>query len=344
VCDRFSSRTSRQPNSLRRDRVIRFGLARGVTAVAMMLLLSAVLFFSTEALPGDAAGVVAGADATESERAEIRARLGLDEPAVTRYVTWLGDALTGDLGRSSAAGRPVAEVLASRFGNSVVLVGLAVAGIAVLATTFGLVAGLRAGRLGDRLLSSTTVTLIALPEFLLATGLVVVLAHQGGLFPAVSMFPPGDSPWQHPDMLVLPVTGLVLGGLGVATRLVRAAVVSVAESPAIEQARLDGESGVRLAWSYVLPAAAAPGVQGLAVMAAGLLGGSLVVETLFNYPGVGSELTRAVTYRDVAMVQGLGLALAGAALLILFVGDLLAGLLNVRSRPASRRRAERGAP
>lgn len=324
--------------------MIRFGLARGLTFVSTMLLLSAVLFFSTEALPGDAAGALVGAEATESERTEARERLGLDEPAVTRYVTWLGDALTGDLGRSSAAGRPVTEVLASRFGNSVVLVGLAVAAIAALATAFGLVAGLRAGRLGDRLLSSMTVTLIALPEFLLATGLVVVLAHRGGLFPAVSMFPPGDSPWRHPDMLVLPVTSLVLGGLGVATRLVRAAVVSAAESPAVEQARLDGESGVRLAWSYVLPAAAAPGLQGLTVMAAGLLGGSLVVETLFNYPGVGSELARAVTYRDVAMVQGLGLTLAGAALLILFVGDLLAGLLNVRSRPLSRRLAVRGAP
>ncbi|MGC9497337.1 ABC transporter permease [Streptomyces sp. WG7] len=321
--------------------MIRFGVVRGVTAAAMMLLLSAVLFFSTEVLPGDAAGVVAGADATESERAEIRERLGLDRPAAARYVSWLGDALTGDLGRSSAAGRPVSEVLASRFGNSVVLVGLAVAGIAALAVTFGLLAGLRAGRLEDRLLSSMTVTLIALPEFLLATGLVVVLAHQGGLFPAVSLFPPGDAPWQHPDMLVLPVTALVLAGLGVATRLVRAAVVGAAQSPVVEQARLDGESGVRLAWSYVLPAAAAPGIQGLAVMAAGLLGGSLVVETLFNYPGVGSELARAVAYRDVAMVQGLGLVLAGAALLILFTGDLLAGWLNVRSRPASRLRAGR---
>ncbi|MGC9376904.1 ABC transporter permease [Streptomyces sp. MH13] len=323
--------------------MIRFGVVRGATAAAMLLLLSAVLFFSTEVLPGDAAGVVAGADATDSERAEIRERMGLDRPAAARYVTWLGDALTGDLGRSFAAGRPVSEVLASRFGNSVVLVGLAVAGIAALAVTFGLLAGLRAGRLEDRLLSSMTVALVALPEFLLATGLVVVLAHRGGMFPAVSLFPPGDAPWQHPDMLVLPVTALVLAGLGVATRLVRAAVVSAAQSPAVEQARLDGESGVRLAWSYVLPAAAAPGIQGLAVMAAGLLGGSLVVETLFNYPGVGSELARAVAYRDVAMVQGLGLVLAGAALLILFTGDLLAGWLNVRSRPAPRRRAGRRA-
>lgn len=324
--------------------MIRFGLARGVTMVSTLLLLSAVLFFATEALPGDAAGALVGPDATEDQRTEARERLGLDEPAVTRYVGWLGDALTGDLGRSTAAGRPVAEVLASRFGNSVVLVGLAVALIAVLATVLGLAAGLRAGRPVDRLLSAVTVTLVALPEFLLATGLVVVLAHLGGLFPAVSMFPPGDSPWWHPEMLVLPVTALVLGGLGVATRLVRAAVVAVAESPAVEQARLDGESGARLAWSYVLPAAAAPGIQGLAVMAAGLLGGSLVVETLFNYPGVGSELARAVTYRDVAMVQGLGLSLAGAALLILFVGDLMAGLLNVRSRPWPRRSVARSAP
>ncbi|ARQ71519.1 ABC transporter permease [Streptomyces marincola] len=309
---------------------------RGLVAVGTLLVLSAVIFFSTDVLPGDAAGIIAGQDATERERAEIRERLGLDRPAVVRYLEWLGNAATGDLGRSAAAGRPVAEVLAERLGNSVLLVAVAAAVVAVPALVLGLAAGLRAGRPLDRALSSLTVVLLALPEFLLATGLVVLLAQHWSLFPAVSMVPAGDAPWQHPDLLVLPVASLVLGGLGVATRLVRAAAASAAEHPAVEQARLDGESGARLAWSYVLPAAAGPALQGFTVMVAGLLGGSLVVETLFAYPGIGHEVAQAVTYRDTAMVQGLGLALAGAVLLVLLAGDVLARALDPRSRPARR--------
>nr|WP_275942236.1 ABC transporter permease [Streptomyces spiramenti] len=309
-------------------------MVRVGTALATMALLSAALFLATDALPGDAAGTAAGADATAGERAELRERLGLDRPVVERYLAWLGDSLTGDLGRSAAAGRPVGEMLASRFGSSVLLVATAVACIAVAATVLGLLAGLRSGRPVDRLVSSGTVTLLALPEFLLATALLAVFAHGAGLLPAVSLIPLGDSPWQHPQALVLPVASLFLAGVGIATRLLRAAVATAAESPAVEQARLSGERGPRLAWSYVLPAAA-PAVQGLAVTTAGLLGGSLVVETLFNYPGVGSELARAVAYRDTAVVQGFGLALAGTALLVLLLGDLVSGLLDVRSRSAS---------
>lgn len=313
----------------------RFLLARVATALATLALLSAALFLATDALPGDAAGAAAGTDATDEERAELRERLGLDRPVVERYLAWLGASLTGDLGRSAAAGRPVGEMLASRFGSSVLLVVTAVACIAVAATALGLLAGLRSGRPVDRLVSSATVTLLALPEFLLATVLLAVFAHGAGLLPAVSLIPLGDSPWQHPQALVLPVASLFLAGVGIATRLLRAAVATAAESPAVEQARLSGARGPRLAWSYVLPAAAAPAVQGLAVTTAGLLGGSLVVETLFDYPGVGSELARAVAYRDTAVVQGFGLALAGTALLVLLLGDLVSGLLDVRSRSAA---------
>ncbi|WP_129843464.1 ABC transporter permease [Streptomyces sp. RFCAC02] len=317
--------------------------ARCLGAAATLLVLSAVLFIATDLLPGDAAGVAAGADATDRERAGIRERLGLDRPLPARYLAWLGRALRGDLGTSAAGGRPVAGVVADRFGNSVLLVVIAVAVIAVLATVLGLTAGLRAGRPVDRLLSSATVTLVALPEFLLATALLVLFAQHWRLFPAVSLLAPGESPLDRPELLVLPVASLVLGGVGTATRLLRAAAVTVCEGPAVEQARLDGVRGLPLALAYVLPAASGPAVQGLAVLASGLLGGGVVVESLFNYPGIGSELARAVAYRDTAMVQGIGLTLAASVLAVLLAGDLLSRLLDVRTRPAARRRAAGGA-
>ncbi|OCC14048.1 ABC transporter permease [Streptomyces sp. PTY087I2] len=312
-------------------------VSRVLAALVTLLVLSVVRFFATELLPGDAVGVAAGNDATEAERAEIRERLGLDQPAMSRYLEWLTQLLRGDLGRSLSSGRAVGDMLSSRFGYSLVLILLAAAAVVVLAVVLGLAAGMRVDSRLDRLLSAGTVTLIAVPEFLLASALLMVLAQHWRLLPAVSMVPPGDAPWAHPDLLVLPVTSLVLGGLGVATRLVRAATAAVADSPAVEQARLDGESGWALAVWYVLPAAAGPAVQGMAVMVSGLLGGSLVVEALFNYPGVGAELARAVAYRDVPVVQGFGLALAAAVLVVLFLGDLLGRLLDVRSRPGTRR-------
>ncbi|APU15355.1 MULTISPECIES: ABC transporter permease [Actinoalloteichus] len=306
-------------------------------AVVTLGILSVVVFWATEVLPGDAVGVLSGSDATEAERAAVREALGLDRPAPERYLDWVGGALRGDLGVSMVSGRPVDEILVPRLLNTLVLVVIAIVVIAAVSVTIGLLSGMRAGGPLDRVLSSATMGLIATPDFLLATLLLTVFATMLGLFPAVSLVPLGDSAWQHAELLVLPTAALVLGGLGGTTRLVRSSVISVVRSPYIENARLNGARGLHLALAHVLPNALGPGVQALAIMAAGLLGGGIVVETLFNYPGIGFELTQAVGTRDVPVVAGLSLALSTCTLMILLLGDLAARLLGGRaSRGATR--------
>lgn len=299
-------------------------------ALLTLVALSIVVFWSASALPGDASGALAGTGATASERDALRTGLGLDRPAAERYLAWAAGALHGDLGRSLVSGREIAPLLADRLGDTLTVTALAVAVIAVVATGFGLASGMREGSAADRVLTSLTVVTMATPDFLVAIALLVLLTSLVPVLPAVALLPLGDAAWQHPEVLVLPVATLAIAGAGPAGRMLRAAVVDVMHAPFIEHARLNGTRGLRLAFVHVLPNAAAPALQSLALVAAGLLGGGIVVETLFGVPGIGLELTRAVSARDVPVVQAVALTLGATALGILLAGDIGAALLRGR--------------
>ncbi|MFV0260095.1 MAG: ABC transporter permease [Acidimicrobiales bacterium] len=300
--------------------------ARVVAAVATLALLTVVVFVATEVLPGDAVGIVSGPQATGAERAEVRTQLGLDRPAPQRYLAWLGAALRGDLGTSLVSDRPVSEILISRLeAGSAVFVPAAIA-LTLLAGGLGAVAGINPGGWLDRILSSSAVGFIAVPDFLLATGLLVAFTTWWPVLPAVAIIPIGESLWAHPDLAALPVLALVLGGFAVAMRLLRASVAQATEAPFAELARLNGVRGLRYV-RIVVGNALGPGIQALSIVLAGMLGGAVVVETLFNVPGLGQELTQAVARRDVPLVQGLALVLGGATLTIFLIGDVIARLI-----------------
>ncbi|MET9145416.1 MULTISPECIES: ABC transporter permease [unclassified Streptomyces] len=298
-------------------------------AAALLVLLSAVIFAATAVLPGDAVSAVAGADASEARRADVRAGLGLDRPAAERYADWLAGAVEGDLGRGFVGGRPVTEVLSARLPNSLLLAGLTLAVTAPLATLLGLWTGLRGGA-ADRFVSTAAQILAALPEFVVATLLAAVLAVWLEILPRVSVIPLGGTPLDVPHALILPVLTLSAVGLAVATRLLRVCVADVAAGPYCEAARLNGVRGVRLAVRHVLPNAAGPAVQALTLTTGALVGSAVVVENVFDYPGIGRELQLAVAARDIPMVQGISTALAGVLLMVLLAGDICARLLGAR--------------
>lgn len=306
---------------------------RVAAAVTTLTVLSAVVFWATEVLPGDAVGTASGPNATDAERAALRTSLGLDRPAHERYLDWIGGAVRGDLGASLLTGRGIDEIVADRLAASLTVLIPATVLILALAGALGVAAGLRVGGRLDRALSAVTLGLVGSSDFLLATGLLVVFTAWWPVLPAVALVPAGDDLWQHPDLVALPALALALGGFGATMRLLRASVAQTAATGFAEFARLNGVRGPRYLWT-VVSNAAAPALHGLAVMLAGLLGGSVVVETLFNVPGIGYELTRAVAERDVPLVQGLSLVLGAATLTILLAGDLLAALLD-RHRPHS---------
>jgi peptide/nickel transport system permease protein len=307
---------------------LRFLAGRLVAATATLAVLSALVFAATEVLPGDASGALAGVDATATQREQIRAELGLDRPAVVRYADWVGGVLHGDLGTAYVGGRPVADVLADRMPNSLLLAGAALLVMIPAALALGLLAGLRAGGGIDRAVSTASLVAAGAPEFLTAAVLVAVLATGFGLLPEVSLVPLGGSPLDDPVVLVLPTLTLVGVGLALATRMVRASAADVAAAPYVEAARLNGVRGVRLAVRHVLPNAVGPAVQVLATTIGGLVGGAVVVETFFGYPGIGFELQQAVLRRDIPVVQGLVLVLSAVSLGALLVGDVVRRLLD----------------
>ncbi|RZS45030.1 peptide/nickel transport system permease protein [Herbihabitans rhizosphaerae] len=308
-------------------------ITRTLGIVGTLLVLSVVIFAATELLPGDAVSRVAGPQADPVQRALVAERLGLDRPAIERYVDWVGSAFGGDLGTSLTGRRPVAEIVGDRLGNSLLLAAAVYLPLIPLAVLLGTAAGLgsvggRRGRLIDRVISFGTLAVLGVPEFLIAGLLLAVFAVWLHLFPPVSMASIGGSVLDTPEILVLPALSLLIVSLGAVIRLVRARAADVATSPYVESARLAGVRGPALVLRHVMPAVLGPAVQLIAVGFGTVVGGAVVVETLFDYPGIGNELQNAVASRDVPVVQGIALTLGAVTLIAVLAGDLVGRALD----------------
>ncbi|MFI8460946.1 ABC transporter permease [Kitasatospora sp. NPDC085464] len=307
---------------------------RRLGAAAVTLLAASVLVFTATALaPGDAASARLAGRAGPEQVAALRHQLGLDQPSWARYLHWLWHALHGDLGTSYANGVSVSRLVAERAGNSLLLGAVTALLLVPLAIALGLWAGLRAGRLTDRVLSIGTLTLVSLPEFVIGTLLVLLFAVGLGWLPAVSVPTAGESPFSQPELLVLPVLTLLSVSLAQNVRLVRSGVVEAAGSDAVLAARLGGVPEHRVVVRWILPAAVVPAVPVLARYLAYLLGGTLVAESLFGYPGLAAALVNATASRDTPVVLGIALLVATLTVALNLLADALATLLN----PAARR-------
>jgi peptide/nickel transport system permease protein len=315
--------------------VIRMVGARLAGVVGLLVLLSALVFVGVDLLPGDPVTSRLGATATPERIAEARARAGLDHPLAERYLDWAGGLLRGDLG-TSASGRPVTDVLSDRVANSALLAGLALVLLVPLSLALGTWAGLRAGRPGDRLVTTASLLVVAVPEFVTAGALVLVFAIGLGWLPAVSLVPAGTSPLAVPDVLVLPVVSLLLLGLAYAVRVIRAATAAVARAPHVEFARLNGAGRRDLLRHAVLPAVLPVAVQVWLVTGVGLVGGAVLVESVFGYPGIGALLVSAVQTGDLPIVQALTMVLGAAMLLALVLADLVVRLATPALRTGAR--------
>ncbi|MGX4735477.1 ABC transporter permease [Kitasatospora griseola] len=292
-------------------------------AVGTLFTASALLFLAAEVLPGDAAAASLGGGADAGQIARMRAELGLDRPLVLRYLDWVGSALDGDLGTSTVSHRPVGELVTDPLLDTLLLVVLSVLVTVVVATSVGVLAGLRPGSALDRLLSAGAVALVSIPQFVTASVLVLVFASALGVLPAVSLVPLGGSPLDDPAALVLPVAALSLFSAAWASRMVRASVVEAGRSPHVESARLAGLPEHRVVFRHLLPTTIGPCLQAFAWLTGALVGGTAVVERVFNYPGLSAPLVSAVVNHDTAVLEGIGLLLSGAVVVSLLLADLL---------------------
>ncbi|MEV5727928.1 ABC transporter permease [Streptomyces pharetrae] len=292
---------------------------------ALLALLLALVFCTVELLPGDAAGATSERGESAADIEQRRRLLGLDRPVLERFWDWMSGLPAGDLG-TSARGEPVTGLLSTAFPNTLLLGGLALLLTAVLSTAFGCWAALRPGGRVDRAVSGTATAVLALPEFVVAVALVLVLSLWTGWLPAVTLTDLDGNPdsW---TMLVLPALALTLPQTGWNVRIVRAALADEARAPHVETAVLDGLPPHRVLTHHVLPGALPTIAAGLATSTGMLLGGAVVVETIFNYPGIGSVLASAVTDRDSPVIAGVT-ALAGAVITaVLLLADLVRDLM-----------------
>jgi peptide/nickel transport system permease protein len=321
----------------RRRPLLRFVVRRLVAAVATLFVVSILIFAGTEVLPGDAASAVLGRTASPEQLAEMQELMGLDRPAHERYLDWLGGVLTGDLGNSAAgyaAGgeSPIWDEIAPKIGNSFTLAAVTTVLMIPLALVLGVLGAVRAGRPLDHVISVSSLAIISLPEFIIGSLLILLFFSWLDVLPPVSLIAPGTSPLSEPDALVLPVLTLLGASLAASIRMVRAGMVETLSSEYVTMARLNGLRERAVITRYALRNALAPSVQVFAQNIQYLVGGIVVTEYLFNYPGLGKELVDAVAIRDVREVQSVALLVAGFYVLLNIVADLLVVLLVPRLR------------
>lgn len=316
----------------RRHPLAAYVVRRVAVGVALVFVVATLVFAATQVLPGDAASVILGRTATPETLASTRAELGLDRPVLTQYVDWLGNLLSGDLGTSYGSHVPVADVIGDRIVNSLALAAVTVLVMFPLAIALGVVAGTRRGRPLDHVVSIGTLAFIALPEFLVGTILATVVAVELGWLPPVSLVPPGESPFAHPDVLVLPAATLCIVGIAYVVRMVRAGVSEAMQSEYVDWARLNGIAERRVVTRHALRNALAPTVQVLALTLQWLIGGIIVVEAVFAYPGIGQLLVQAVVTRDLPLVQALAVLIAVVYIAINVLADVIVVVLIPKLR------------
>jgi len=319
--------------------MLRYGLARLLALLQVIVVMSIVVYALIYAMPGDPATVILGDDATPEQIAELRAQLGLDQPAWLGYLDWVSAVLRGDLGYSIFLRAPVAEVLGERIVPTVSIALLASFVSVIVAIPLALAAARRQGGAADVSLTVVAMLGIAVPGFLLSLLLVRVFAVQLGWFPVAGYASPDEGPWTFLRYLVLPAVALGVVQVSVLGRITRSSVVDVLSSSFITVARAKGVSPAGVLYGHGLRNALVPIVTVLAGSFGSLLAGAVVVETIFNIPGVGQLIVTAISRRDYPVIQSTVLVIALIFVVLNFVVDLLYPLLDPRIRLTAGARA-----
>lgn len=308
-------------------------IAKRLAALVPILFgLTLIVFFIMALIPGDPALAILGAYATPENVARLNAQLGLDEPLPVQYLTWLGNLLEGDLGRSYSLNRPVLDEVVERFSATLILAGAAL----VLCTIFGLLAGIvsavRQYGLADKAVTLAVLIGISMPSFWLGLLLILAFAVELRWLPASGMYAiygGGDLPdlIRH---LVLPAVTLAAVATGVVARLTRSAMLEVLRQDFIRTARAKGLPERRVVYVHALKAALVSIIPVVGIQAGFVLGGAVYIETVFQWPGIGRMLVQAISTRDILLVQGGVLVVAASYVLINLVVDVLQSLVDPR--------------
>jgi peptide/nickel transport system permease protein len=306
-------------------------LRRLPSLLATLFAVSLLTFLMTSLLPGDPALQILGAEnATPEAIAAVRADLGLDDPLPVRYLAWIGDALTGDFGRSYRTNEPVSSAIIDRLPVTAEIGILAIIIALAVAIPVGMLSAYRAGTRTDKLISSTSFGLLAVPNFMVAIFLILVFAVWLGVLPATGWVNFTDNPVQNLRSALLPALSLAVAEMAVYTRLLRTDMIGTLQQDFVTMARVKGVSNRRILFRHALRPSSFSLMTVAGVQVGAIIGGSVVIETLFALPGVGRLLLEAVLVRDLLMVQGVALVIAVSYVVVNFTVDILYSYLDPR--------------
>jgi len=312
--------------------VVRLLANRIVIAILTLLFVSGAVFVGTEILPGDVADAVLGQNATPEAVAGLRQALHLDQPAYLRYFLWLSGLLFGDPGRSLINDLPIAELIASRLPNSLMLACVTAVICVPIALTLGILSAIWRGSPFDRAAGFITMSIISVPEFMIATLLVIVFAVNLRWFPALSYATGMVSLEQFFRPYALPVFTLSCVMIAQMMRMTRVAVIDTLRSSYVEMAVLKGARPARVVLAHALPNTIGPIANVVALNLSFLLGGAIIVEIVFNYPGLARLMVDAVSTRDMPLVQACVMIFCSVYLFLVMLADIAGILSNPRLR------------
>ncbi len=295
-----------------------------------MLVVSLIIFSGVEFLPGDIAQEILGQSATPETVAAFRKELGLDQPAYTRYLSWLGDLVSGDFGNSLASGRPISELIGARLGNTFFLAIYAAVISVPLALALGILAALYRDSFYDKAVNILTLSSISFPEFFIAYTLIYIFAVQLGWLPSLANINSETPLFTKLYSAALPAITLMLTVIAHMMRMTRAAIINLLASPYIEMAKLKGMKRSHIILHHALPNAWAPIINVVVINLAYLIVGVVVVEVVFVYPGLGQLMVDSVQKRDIPVVQACSLIFAVTYILLNLTADILSIITNPR--------------
>ena len=312
--------------------MLQFFLRRLAFMALILFLVSLLVFVITSVLPGDAATMILGQQATPELLAALRARLGLDQPAPLRYLHWISGVLRGDWGESLQMSIPVWPLLMQRLRNSIVLGLGAILLSAPLGIVLGVIAGVNRNRWLDQLITTTTMFLVSFPSFVTASLLIIIFAAWLHWLPASSLIDPDANLLTSFRKLILPTLTLTFGMTAHIARMTRSSLLDILPSDYIRTAVAKGRSGWGVIFHHALPNALLPVISVIALQVGWLLSGVVLVETVFSYPGLGRLMLQAIMQRDIPLLQGVVLLAAAIRALANLSADVLYFILNPRIR------------
>lgn len=312
--------------------MIRFVLRRLGFMVLTLLVASLLIFIATQVLPGDVAQMILGRFATEEALQNLREQLGLNRPLVVQYMTWLADFVRGDWGVSLSTDSPVMELVFARLRNSAMLALVAFVMYVPLGILLGLIAALRRNKPTDQVISVGSLSFIGLPEFVTGVILITVFAIELKWLPANSAIDPGASFVEALPRLILPAITVSLVSLAYIARMTRSSTLDVLSTDYVRTAYLKGLKPYQVLFQHVLRNALLPTVTVVAIGVGWLIGGLIVTESLFSYPGLGRLLLYAIQRQDLPLIQATTLLLVTIFTLSNLMADILYAFLNPRIR------------